>query len=54
MPRSVYIVLHAVAAAAFIYWLQLYGLKQSAETAALWASVLGVGAAMLAWRQTRR
>ncbi len=54
MPRGLYIALHACAAAAFIFWLQRYGLKQSVETASLWSFVLGAGAAMLAWRQTRR
>lgn len=54
MTRGPYIVLHAVAAAAFIFVLQFYGLKQSLETAVLWAIALGAGAAVLAWRQTQR
>jgi hypothetical protein len=55
MPKNWrYILLHAVAAAAFIFLLQRYALSASLETSALWAIVFGGCAAGLAYSQTNR
>ena len=54
MPRPIYILVHAAAAAAFVFLLQTFGLKQSFETSALWAIGFGIAAAGLAWHQTNR
>ena len=53
MPRPLYILLHAVAAAAFGFVLQRYGLQQSVETARFWGAALGIGAGLLAWKQSQ-
>ncbi len=49
-----YIVLHTVAAAAFIFLLQRYGLNAPLESALLWALVFGGCAAGLAAMQSSR
>ena len=54
MKNLRYIVLHAVAAAAFIFLLQRYGLNASLETSLLWAVMFGGAAAGLAYSQTNR
>ena len=54
MTRGPYILLHAVAASAFVFVLQRYALSQSLETARIWAVVFGLGAALLAWKQTEK
>ena len=55
MPKNwSYILLHAVAAAAFVFLLQRYALSASVETSLLWAVVLGGCAAGLAYSQTNR
>jgi hypothetical protein len=46
--------LHAVAAAAFIFLLQRYGLNASLESALLWALTFGACAAGLAYSQSKR
>ena len=54
MPRGLYILAHAAMAGVFIFALQHFVLKQSFETAGLWAAVFCVAAAALAWNQTKR
>ena len=49
-----YIGLHAVAAAAFIFLLQRYGLNNSLESSLLWALTFGGCAAGLAYSQLNR
>ena len=48
------IVLHAVAAAAFFFVLQRYGMSASLETSLLWALGFGGCAAALAYMQSTR
>ncbi|MBR1120644.1 hypothetical protein JQ628_03885 [Bradyrhizobium lablabi] len=47
-------ILHAVAAATFIFLLQRYGLNASLESALLWALTFGGCAAGLAYSQSKR
>jgi hypothetical protein len=47
-------VLHAMAAAAFIFLLQRYALSASLESALLWALTFGGCAAGLAYAQSKR
>jgi hypothetical protein len=47
-------ILHAAAAAAFIFLLQRYGLNASLESALLWALTFGGCAAGLAYSQSKR
>jgi hypothetical protein len=55
MPKNWrYILLHAVAAAAFIFLLQRYALSATLETSLLWAIVFGGCAAGLAYSQRNR
>jgi hypothetical protein len=49
-----YIALHAVAAAAFIFLLQRYGLSASLDSSLLWALTFGGCAAGLAYMQSNR
>lgn len=49
-----YIAMHTIAAAAFIFLLQRYGLNASLESAILWAVTFGGCAAGLAYMQTQR
>ena len=49
-----YIVLHTVAAAAFIFLLQRYALNATLESSLLWAVVFGGCAAGLAYKQSNR
>jgi hypothetical protein len=49
-----YILLHAAAAAAFIFLLQRYGLSATLETSLLWALTFAGCAAGLAYMQTSR
>jgi len=55
MPKNWrYILLHAAAAALFIFLLQRYALGASLESALLWALTFGGCAAGLAYSQTNR
>jgi hypothetical protein len=55
MPKNWrYILLHAAAAAAFIFLLQRYALSATLESALLWAVVFAGCAAGLAYSQTKR
>jgi hypothetical protein len=54
MNSGRYIMLHAAAAAGFIFLLQRYGLRASLETSLLWAVAFGACAAGLAYRQSKR
>jgi hypothetical protein len=55
MPKNWrYILLHAAAAAAFIFMLQRYGLSATLESSLLWALTFGGCAAGLAYMQTSR
>ncbi|WP_375412805.1 hypothetical protein [uncultured Bradyrhizobium sp.] len=55
MPKNWrYILLHAAAAAAFIFLLQRYGLSATLESSLLWAIVFAGCAAGLAYSQTNR
>ena len=49
-----YIALHAVAAGAFIFLLQRYGLHASVDSSLLWALTFGACAAGLAYMQSNR
>jgi hypothetical protein len=49
-----YIVLHALAAAAFIFLLQRYGMGASLDSSLLWALTFGGCAAGLAFMQSNR
>ena len=49
-----YIAMHTVAAAAFIFLLQRYGLSASLESSLLWAVTFGGCAAGLAYMQSNR
>jgi hypothetical protein len=49
-----YIVLHAAAAATFIFLLQRFALHASLDTSLLWAMTFGGCAAGLAYLQSRR
>jgi hypothetical protein len=49
-----YIAMHTVAAAAFIFLLQRYGLNASLESSLLWALTFGGCAAGLAYMQSTR
>ena len=53
MTRGPYILAHAAMAGAFIFGLQHFVLKQSLESAGLWAAVFCIAAALLAWKQTK-
>jgi hypothetical protein len=54
MKNLRYVVLHAAAAAAFIFLLQRYGLSASLESSLLWALTFGGCAAGLAYSQLNR
>ena len=54
MPRQTYILLHALAAGAFVFVLQSVALKKSIETSAIWAICFALAAAALAWHQSNR
>jgi hypothetical protein len=55
MPKNWrYILLHAAAAAAFIFLLQRYSLSATLDASLLWALAFGGCAAGLAWMQTNR
>ena len=55
MPKNWrYILLHAAAAALFIFLLQRFALSASLDSALLWAITFGGCAAGLAWMQTHR
>jgi hypothetical protein len=49
-----YIVLHALAAGAFIFLLQRYGMSASLDSSLLWALTFGGCAAGLAFMQSNR
>jgi hypothetical protein len=49
-----YIAMHAVAASAFIFLLQRYGLSATLESSLLWALTFGGCAAGLAYSQVNR
>ena len=49
-----YIALHAMAASAFIFLLQRYGLSASLDSSLLWALTFGGCAAGLAYMQSNR
>jgi len=49
-----YIALHAMAASAFIFLLQRYGLSAPLESSLLWAVTFGACAAGLAYMQSNR
>jgi hypothetical protein len=54
MQRWHAIVLHAVAAAVFMFLLQRFAMAATLEMSLLWAVAFGGGAAVLAARQTNR
>jgi hypothetical protein len=54
MKKWGFIAMHAVAAAAFIFLLQRFGLNASLESSLLWALTFAVCAAGLAYKQTIR
>lgn len=54
MSRPTYIIAHALAAAAFVFVLQQFALRETMEKSLIWALVFGVAAAGLAWHQSNR
>lgn len=54
MRQPVYIAMHAVVAAGFIFLLQRYALSATLESSLLWALTFGVCAAILAYMQSNR
>lgn len=48
------LVFHAAGAAAFFFVLQKFLINSSTETSLVWALAGGVGAAWLAWHQSKR
>jgi hypothetical protein len=49
-----YIALHAAGGAVFGFALQYFALGASLEISLLWAALFGLGAAGLAWHQSKR
>ena len=49
-----YVALHAVGGAVFGFALQYFALAASLEISLLWAAAFGLGAAGLAWHQSKR
>ena len=54
MNKWLYIALHTMVAAAFIFSLQRFFLNATLESSLLWAVVFGGCAAMLAFKQSNR
>ncbi|MCD0415655.1 MAG: hypothetical protein QM576_17640 [Rhodopseudomonas sp.] len=54
MPTPVYILLHGLAAAAFIFLLQRYALGATLQSSLIWALTFGGCAAGLAHMQSKR
>jgi len=54
MSRPVYILMHAAAAAVFMFLLQTAILGAAVEKGLAWAVVFGLAAAGLAWHQSNR
>ena len=54
MSRPTYIILHASAAAAFVFVLQTLVLRETGAKSAAWAIAFGLAAAGLAWHQSNR
>ena len=54
MNSWLYIAMHTVAAAVFIFLLQRYGLSATLESSLLWAVTFGGCAAGLAYMQSKR
>ncbi|MGM4922008.1 hypothetical protein AB8A31_03805 [Tardiphaga sp. 804_B3_N1_9] len=54
MNKWLYIALHTMVAAAFIFSLQRFFLNATLESSLLWAVVFGGCAAMLAYKQSNR
>ena len=54
MNKWLYIALHTLVAAAFIFSLQRFFLNATLESSLLWAVVFGGCAAMLAFKQSNR
>lgn len=52
--KWVRILLHAIAAGAFLFVLQRYALQQTLEVSLIWALGFAAAAAHLAWRQSLR
>ncbi len=48
------LVFHAVGAAAFFFVLQKFLINSTTETSLVWALAGGLGAAWLAWHQSKR
>jgi hypothetical protein len=54
MPRPIYILVHAAAAAAFMFVVQTFALQTTAGNALPVAIAFGLAAAGLAWHQSKR
>jgi hypothetical protein len=54
MPRPLYILTHALASGAFMFFLQTLALRATTERGLAWAVVFGLAAAGLAWHQSNR
>lgn len=54
MPIPVYMLLHGVAAAAFIFLLQRYALGATLQSSVIWALTFGGCATGLAYMQSKR
>jgi hypothetical protein len=54
MSRPIYILVHALAAGAFVFLLQKLVLGTTTERSLIWGVAVGLAAAGLAWHQTNR
>jgi hypothetical protein len=54
LQRPIYILVHALAAGAFMFFLQTLALQAPTGTGLTWAVIFGLAAAMLAWHQSKR
>jgi hypothetical protein len=54
MSRAIYILMHALVAGTFVFILQTFALRATADRALIWAIAFGPAAAGLAWHQSNR
>ncbi|WP_328516522.1 hypothetical protein [Tardiphaga alba] len=54
MNKWLYMLLHTAAAATFMFVLQRFVLQSTFESSLIWAMAFGLGAAVIAFKQTNR
>ncbi len=54
MNKWLYMLLHTAVAAAFMFILQRFVLRSTLESSLVWAMAFGMGAAVIAFKQTNR